>query len=151
MTFSSPFLERLNWKFQCRGPIFLCHPDIMANKRLFRIFMLDRSCLLCCTCMLYAERVEARMRSYSSLFESFGRQEAHFLNKSKFVTSSCLARDPRVHAQLKNKAGFFKHKKLEILGSWAFAIVEPSMKLCSESWSIAQAQPIKPWLSTAQE
>ena len=33
--------------------------------------------------------------------------EAHFLNKSKFVPSSCLPRDPRVHAQLENKAGFF--------------------------------------------
>ena len=43
--------------------------------------------------------------------------EACFLNKSKFMPSSCLARDPRVHAQLENKAGFFKHSKLEILGS----------------------------------
>ena len=40
--------------------------------------------------------------------------EARFINKSKFVPSSCLARDPRVH---ENKAGFFKHSKLEILGS----------------------------------
>ena len=43
--------------------------------------------------------------------------EARFLNKSKFVPSSCLTRDPRVHAQLENKAGFFKHVMLEILGS----------------------------------
>ena len=46
-----------------------------------------------------------------------GLPEARFLNKSKFVPSSCLARDPRVHAQLENKAGFFKHSKFEILGS----------------------------------
>ena len=32
------------------------------------------------------------------------RTEAHLLNKPKFVPSSRLARDPRVHAQLKNKA-----------------------------------------------
>ena len=43
--------------------------------------------------------------------------EARFLNKSKFVSSTCLARDPRAHAQLENKDGFFKHSKLEILGT----------------------------------
>ena len=46
--------------------------------------------------------------------------EARFLNKSKFMPTSCLARDPRVHAQLKNKAGF----------------------LNVQSWSPAQAQTI---------
>ena len=68
--------------------------------------------------------------------------ETRFLNKSKFVPSSRSARDPRVHAQLENKAGFFKHSKLEILESWAFAILELSMNLRSESRSPAQAQPI---------
>ena len=33
--------------------------------------------------------------------------EARFLNKSKFVPSSCLAQDPRVYAQLESMAGFF--------------------------------------------
>ena len=42
--------------------------------------------------------------------------EVRFSNNSKFVPSLCLARDPRVHAQLENKAEFFKHSKLETLG-----------------------------------
>ena len=76
------------------------------------------------------------------LVTSSKQPEACFLNKSKFVPSSCLARDPRAHAQLENKAGFFKHSKLKILGSWPFAILELSMNLCSESWSPDQGQQI---------
>ena len=55
----------------------------------------------------------------------FCNPEARFLNKSKFVLSSCLARDPRVHAQLENKAGFQKKFKvgdpriLSFCYSWA--------------------------------
>ena len=85
----------------------------------------------------------APLFNLSSLIDWYKIVLARLLNMSKFVHSSCLARDPRVHARLENKAGFFKHSKLEIVGSWAFAILESSINLCSESWSPAQAQTIR--------
>ena len=61
------------------------------------------------SCLARAQLVPRMFKKHAS--------EARFLNKSKFVASLYIARDPRVHVQLENKAVFFKHSKLEILGS----------------------------------